>query len=194
MSQVILLIVGAMWAAVLLPPLLRSKIDRPQSSVDVFRRQLHTLQNGVPQRGGYRQPVSYARSGAPLRAMSRPFAPAQPQRRQPATRVAAAPIPGVRTHHNTPSGGIPRSAGPQAMAAYGLSPRELVRRRRQNVFYAVLSANAASLFLAFTTGSTLMIYVFALAFVGLIGYCYMLVQMRQQQVSRQYRRSYYRAA
>ena len=101
---------------------------------------------------------------------------------------------GVRSHHNTPSAGIPRSSGMQSSAGYGISPRELVRRRRQNVFYAVLSANAASLFLAFTTGSTLMIYVFALAFLGLIGYCYMLAQMRQQQVSRQYRRSYYRAA
>ena len=194
MSQVILLIVGAMWAAVLLPPLLRSKIDRPQSSVDVFRRQLHTLQNGAPQRGGYRQPVAYSRGAAPMRAMSRPFAPAQTQRRQPSARVAAPQLTGVRTHHNTPSAGIPRSAGMHSPAGYGISPRELVRRRRQNVFYAVLSANAASLFLAFTTGSTLMIYVFALAFLGLIGYCYMLAQMRQQQVSRQYRRSYYRAA
>lgn len=194
MSQVILLIVGAMWAAVLLPPLLRSKIDRPQSSVDVFRRQLHTLQNGAPQRGGYRQPVSYPRGAAPMRAMSRPFAPAPTQRRQPSIRSAAPQAPGVRSHHNTLSAGIPRSAGMQSAAAYGMSPRELVRRRRQNVFYAVLSANAASLFLAFTTGSTLMIYVFALAFLGLIGYCYMLAQMRQQQVSRQYRRSYYRAA
>ena len=200
MSQVILLIVGAMWAAVLLPPLLRSKIDRPQSSVDVFRRQLHTLQNGAPQRGGYRQPVSYTRGAAPMRAMSRPFAPApSPQRRQPSMNAAAqqmqgVQIQGVRSHHNTPSAGIPRSAGMQNSTGYGISPRELVRRRRQNVFHAVLSANAASLFLAFTTGSTLMIYVFALAFLGLIGYCYMLAQMRQQQVSRQYRHSYYRAA
>ena len=53
MSTVILLIVAAMWAAVLLPPIFRSKIDRPQSSVDVFRRQLNTLQSGVPQRGAY---------------------------------------------------------------------------------------------------------------------------------------------
>jgi len=62
------------------------------------------------------------------------------------------------------------------------------------IFNAILAVNVASLFLAFTTGSTLMIWVFALAFIGFIGYCYMLAQIRQQQMSRRYARPYYRAA
>jgi hypothetical protein len=70
----------------------------------------------------------------------------------------------------------------------------MIRRRRQNIFNAILAVNVASLFLAFTTGSTLMIWVFALAFIGFIGYCYMLAQIRQQQMSRRYARPYYRAA
>jgi len=188
MSQVILLIVAAMWAAVLLPPLLRSKIDRPQSSVDVFRRQLHTLQNGASQCGAYRPVVGYPRSAPSMRAMARPFAPATQQRRA----TSAQPTSG-RSHHNTPAHGVAHQPG-AAQANFGVSPREMVRRRRQNVFYAVLTANVLSLFLAFTTGSTPMIYVFAVAFLGLVSYCYLLVQMRQQQISRHYPRSYYRAA
>ena len=45
MSKLVLLIVGAMWMAVLLPPLLRSRFDPgASSSVSDFRRQLNTLQ------------------------------------------------------------------------------------------------------------------------------------------------------
>jgi len=194
MSQVILLLVGAMWAAVLLPPLFRAKIDRPQSSVDVFRRQLHTLQTGMAPRqmppygarpyGAPQRPMAQygvrSASPAPMRAMARPFAPAQPARRMP-----AAPPAGTRLHHNTPAYGMPRG---------GASAKQMIRRRRQNIFNAILAVNVASLFLAFTTGSTLMIWVFALAFIGFIGYCYMLAQIRQQQMSRRYARPYYRAA
>ena len=191
MSKVILLLVGAMWAAVLLPPLFRTKFDRPQSSVDVFRRQLNTLQYGAypPQRPAPGQrPVA----GYPMRQMARPFAPTQQPRRAPAPQARRTPIvpqPGVRTHHTT-SHGIPRPA----TNLYGVSSRELVRRRRQNIFNAILAINVGSLFLAFTTGSTLMIWVFALAFLAFIGYCYMLAQIRAQQASRRYPRNYYRAA
>ena len=56
---------GAAWAAVLLPPLLRSRVDsRPNSSVTDFRKQLATLQRTVPARGA-----------APMRSMARPLAP-----------------------------------------------------------------------------------------------------------------------
>ena len=72
--------------------------------------------------------------------------------------------------------------------------RELVRRRRQNIFNGLLGLNIGSLFLAFTTGSTLMIWVFAIAFLSFIGYCYVLAQLRAQQMNRRYARPYYRAA
>ena len=52
MGQVVLLIVAAAWAAVLLPPLLRSRLEnRPNSSVLDFRNQLSSLQRAVPTRG-----------------------------------------------------------------------------------------------------------------------------------------------
>ena len=185
MSKVILLLVGAMWAAVLLPPLFRTRFDRPQSSVDVFRRQLSTLQQGSYQprpQPGYRRPVQAA---YPMRQMARPFAPAAPAQR----RAPIVPQPGMRTHHTT-SHGIPRPA----TNLYGIPTRELVRRRRQNIFNSLLGLNIGSLFLAFTTGSTLMIWVFAIAFLSFIGYCYMLAQIRAAQASRRYARPYYRAA
>ena len=53
MGELVLLVVAAAWAAVLIPPLLRSRIEnRPNSSVTDFRRQLNRLQSTVPQRAG----------------------------------------------------------------------------------------------------------------------------------------------
>ncbi len=52
MGKIVLLAVAAAWAAVLIPPLIRSRIEnRPNSSVTDFRRQLSTLQRTVPTRG-----------------------------------------------------------------------------------------------------------------------------------------------
>ena len=64
MGKIVLLAVAAAWAAVLIPPLLRSRVDnRPNSSVTDFRRQLSTLQRAVPTRGM-----------APIRSIGRPLA------------------------------------------------------------------------------------------------------------------------
>ncbi len=70
MERIVLLAVAAAWAAVLLPPLLRSRLEnRPGSSVTDFRRQLSTLQRTVP-----------TRSITPMRSMARPLAPSPMQR------------------------------------------------------------------------------------------------------------------
>ena len=64
MGQVVLLVVAAAWAAVLLPPLLRSRLEnRPNSSVLDFRNQLSSLQRAVPGRGVSR-PFDGAFAGA----------------------------------------------------------------------------------------------------------------------------------
>ena len=86
MGQVILLVVAAAWAAVLIPPLLRSRIEnRPNSSVTDFRNQLSSLQKAMPSRA------------VTMRSMARPLAPS------PLSRPAATGRPvlrsGVRTHN-----------------------------------------------------------------------------------------------
>jgi len=72
-----------------------------------------------------------------------------------------------------------------AEVAY-LTPREAVRRRRVNVLYGLVATNAVTLFLAFTTGSAVIVYAFSAAFLGLAAYCYVLVQIRNQEYLRRY--------
>jgi hypothetical protein len=191
MSQLVLLIIGAMWMAVLLPPLLRSRFDGGAvSSVSDFRRQLNTLQRSqAPGTQG------------PMRAMVRPLAPSpRPMARQSMAPRSAQSRPmqsrprlvasdGVleseprhrRTHHTAE---LPR-AHYAAETAF-MSPREVVRRRRVNVLYGMVAANAVTLFLGLTTGSTAMVYGFTVSFLGLAAYCYVLVQLRNQEYLRRY--------
>ena len=82
MGQLLLLVVAAAWAAVLLPPLLRSRVEnRPNSSVSDFRNQLSRLQRAMPTRG-----VAVRTMGRPLApsTLSRPAASGRPG--QPAER------------------------------------------------------------------------------------------------------------
>lgn len=92
MAQLILLVVAAAWLAVLIPPMLRSRVEnRPNSSVTDFRRQLTKLQNtATPPRGSVRA------MGRPLAQspLSRPVAGGRPGRPQLRSGV---------TRHSTPS-------------------------------------------------------------------------------------------
>jgi hypothetical protein len=200
MAQLVLLVVAAAWAAVLIPPMLRSRVDNhPNSSVTDFRRQLNTLQStSTPPRGS-------------LRGMGRPLA------QSPLHRPAAAGRPGQHLHrqasvhpgasapHHAAAGQRPQQQGPsvsssgQQLRSHGdptggqhrphrqtrmarpSDPRNDVRRRRSNVLFALVVATACSMFLAATTGSTVLIYVFALAFLALCGYVYLLAQLRQRE-------------
>jgi hypothetical protein len=177
----LLLAVGAAWAAVLIPPLVRARIEnRPNSSVSDFRRQLSSLQRTVPTRGM-----------AP-RSMARPLVPAASRHSQ-VHRHVAAPYAGQRAHGLTRPQGYAApagSAGLERRPAYDEhqhhrqahvrrpSQREIVRRRRANVLFMLLVANAVTLFLLATTKGTFFVYAFALAFVSLCGYTYKLVQIR----------------
>ncbi|CAB4562417.1 unannotated protein [freshwater metagenome] len=186
--------------AVLLPPVLRSRFDGGGvSSVSDFRRQLNTLQRT-------QGPV-----GAPhaMRAMSRPLAPAP--RSVPGRALPGRPMPQRAPMQSAPTRGYQR---PRLVASDGMleqeprhrrshhtaelprhhfaaesafmSPREVVRRRRVNVLYGLIAANALTLFLGLTTGSSMMVYAFTVAFLGLGAYCYILVQLRNQEYLRRY--------
>jgi hypothetical protein len=192
MAQLVLLVVAAAWAAVLIPPMLRSRVDnRPNSSVTDFRRQLSTLQSTSSPR---------------MRTIGRPLAPS------PLQRPAAAGRPGHAHHrqaalHATTTLTRPADRAGQATfrthggsepahrqthmdrphhaarATRAAAPRSDVRRRRSNVLFLLVLTTACTLFLAATTSSTVLLYVFALAFLALCGYVYLLAQLRQREAS-----------
>ena len=106
MGELVLLVIAAAWAAVLIPPLLRNRIEnRPNSSVTDFRRQLNKLQSTVP-----------SRAGAPMRGMARPLA------QSPLQRPAAGGRPGQQPAQ------LRRGAGGRTHGARSGAP---VREREQ---------------------------------------------------------------
>lgn len=191
MGELVLLVVAAAWAAVLIPPLLRSRIEnRPNSSVTDFRRQLNKLQNTVP-----------SRASGPMHGMARPLAAS------PLQRPAAAGRPGMesaqlrrnggrrhgrtatmtreprRTHGDHTGGQVRQPSRQPQVARHDVSAAELRRRRRSNVLFMLVLATGSTLFLAGTTKEPAMLYLFALTFLTLCGYTYLLSQARQREVA-----------
>ncbi len=186
MSKIVLLAVLAAWAAVLIPPLLRSRVEnRPNSSVTDFRRQLSTLQRAVP-----------TRTMVPMRAMARPLAPSPLSRpaapgRPGQMHRAAATLSGQRMHIATLESG---SGQHRQAHLHKVSHREMVRRRRANIFFMLVLVTAVTAFLAATTKANSMVYAFAFAFMSLCGYCYKLVQIRSLEVDRDTDTNWFNAA
>jgi hypothetical protein len=176
MGKIVLLAIAAAWAAVIIPPLLRSRVEnRPNSSVSDFRRQLSTLQRAVP-----------TRTMVPIRSMGRPLtqSPARPAGQQ---RMHGASLDRRSTVMERDDAPAPRrQSGHGQMRVQRVSHREVVRRRRANVLFILVAGTAATAFLAATTKSHAMVYAFALAFVSLCGYCYRLVQLRNYELDRRY--------
>lgn len=172
MTPIVLLAVAAAWAAVLIPPMLRSRSDnRPGSSVTDFHRQLSSLQRTAP-----------TRSMSPMRSMARPLAPAPVNRSSTGRRVHQA-----RPQDIAYTGELERrhpGRGHHGPNGRPVSRREMIRRRRANVLFVLVVATGLTLFLAATTQSPVMVYSFALAFVSLCGYCYRLAQLRQYEQDR----------
>ncbi len=194
MGELVLLVVAAAWAAVLIPPLLRSRIEnRPNSSVTDFRRQLNKLQSTVPSRAtGSMRSMARPLAQSPLQrpaAAGRPGMQSAQLRRNGGTRSHGAtmtpvrePAPRRRTHGD-PTGGQPRPQQHRQsqVMRHGVSSNEQIRRRRSNVLFMLVLAAGATLFLAATTQEPAMLYLFALAFLALCGYAYLLSQARQRE-------------
>ena len=184
MQPIVLLAVAAVWAAVIIPPLLRSRVEnRPNSSVTDFRRQLSTLQRAVP-----------TRTMVPMRSMARPLAQAPQQRHlahgQPG-QVRRSPVMSSASLSGVPQrshGGsiVDNTASHRQMHLHKVSQREVLRRRRANVLFILVVTVGITGFLAATTHANVMVYAFALSFVSLCGYCYKLVQLRNYEMDRSY--------
>ncbi len=203
MGELVLLVVAAAWAAVLIPPLLRSRIEnRPNSSVTDFRRQLNRLQSTVPNRaagsmrGGMARPLAQSPLHRPAAAGRPGMGSAQLRRSGSRTHggrgsTATAPreaAPRRRTHGD-PTGGTSRPQQPSRpqqhrqthVARQDTLTNDQTRRRRSNVLFMLVLASGSTLFLAATTKETAMLYLFAAAFLGLCGYMYLLAQARQRE-------------
>jgi len=190
MSKLILIIVGAAWLAVLLPPMVRAKLHgSPSSSVSNFRRQLNSLESS----GGRSQQGQ-------LRNMARPLAPSQqygnaaartsrqqPSRQQPSRQQYGA-ISNLTGALIRPEG-VRHHRAPQM-----LNPKAMVRQRRQNLVVGMAVVVGVSLFLAFTTGSSAFVYLFTVSLLALCGYCYVLVQLRIKRENERYLRQFRRVA
>jgi hypothetical protein len=189
MAQLVLLVVAAAWAAVLIPPMLRSRVEnRPNSSVTDFRRQLSTLQStSTPRLRTIGRPLA----PSPLQRPAAAGRPGHPHHRQAALHSAtatrsrpAAPRQSDRGQASFRShGGEPAHRQTHMDRHRATDPRADVRRRRSNVLFLLVITTACSLFLAATTSSTVLLYVFALSFLALSGYVYLLAQLRQREAS-----------
>ena len=180
MSKLILIIVGAAWLAVLLPPMVRAKLHgSPSNSVSNFRRQLNSLESS----GGRSQQGQ-------LRNMARPLSPSQ-QYRSAAQRTSR-PQQGALSNI---TGALIRPEGVRHHRAPAmLTPQAMVRQRRQNLVVGMAVVTGISLFLAFTTGSSAFIYLFTVSLLALCGYCYVLVQLRIKRENERYLRQFRRVA
>jgi len=194
MPQLVLLVVAAAWVAVLIPPMLRSRVDnRPNSSVTDFRRQLSTLQSSSnPRMGTIGRPLA----PSPLQRPAAAGRPGHPHHRQAALHGSTATRQRTagarqseragqatfRTHGGEPAHRQTHMERPN-QPAHSPGPRSDVRRRRSNVLFLLIISTACTLFLAATTSSTALLYAFALSFLALCGYVYLLAQLRQRESS-----------
>ena len=180
MQPVVLLAVAAVWAAVIIPPLLRSRSEnRPNSSVTDFRRQLSTLQRAVP-----------TRTMVPMRGMARPLTQAPQAQRSHGhpgqVRRPAAPAQRGQMHQATLQRDVAEGHHHRQMHLHRVSQREIVRRRRANVLFLLVVTVGVTGFLAATTHASAMVWGFGLSFVALCGYCYKLAQIRALELDRQH--------
>jgi hypothetical protein len=193
MGQLLLLVVAAAWAAVLLPPLLRSRVEnRPNSSVSDFRNQLSRLQRAMPTRG-----VAVRTMGRPLApsTLSRPAATGRPgQPTSARSRGAVSSRLPSQSNNGRPSRADARmheatlrqrshgdASASRGIARPGTDVNGEVKRRRANVLFVLVLTTICAGFLAATTDSKAMVYVFALAMLALGGYVYLLVTMNQRE-------------
>jgi len=180
MSNLILLLVAAAWAAVLVPPLVRSRVrNSPTSSVSNFRRQLSSLQRDVrPIQRGAHDPLS------PLRDAARPFAPAARAVGRPLRQVGSATSSMVR----------PRGTRQHARFEGEYFEREMQRRRRINWLFGLAGSAGLSLLFAVTMREMFFLWTFTISALALGAYCYLLVQWRVRRDHERYRRQFRRVA
>lgn len=169
MTTLVVLILAMLWIAVLAPPLLRSRADgRPSASVSSFRRQLSSLQRTAPLSGvRINQPRSAVRVGHgayQLQSHGRALAGQAFARSQ-------------------------SSAQRQAAAR-----RAAQRRRRQNVLAALVGLALFTAALGFGLQVRAAMFAHLVIDLALLGYIYLLVQIRRAEDEKAMRNLWSQAA
>jgi uncharacterized membrane protein len=195
MRSVLVLVIGAAWVAVLLPPMLRSRIDgRPGSTVDSFQRRLHTLQRAVPSHQVPRMARPLAGAQRPLQPRS-PYAPQGLQRAgRPSTPAYGYDMRGAELQRRP---GLERRTSPQRkreqqqqqrhqLARRPAAHRANARQRRQNVLFLLVLGTGLTAVLALSTKAMEMKVLLAVCVCSLIGYVYLLAQIKQNEARRSY--------
>jgi hypothetical protein len=154
----VLLILAVIWAAVLIPPVLRSRAEgRPADSITAFHRQLAVLRRAAP-RGGGRQ-GEWGNDGS--------VGPGRVPRLAPVTVLPVA-------------NGRMATAG----ASRAAMARRNARRRRKDILTALLVAAGTTLVLGAVPGLRFLWVVHVAADVLLFGYVALLVRQRNALAER----------
>ena len=174
MQKLVLLVVGAVWLAVLVPPLLRSRGEsRPNSSVDHFRRHLSILQKTAPSRMHSMQ------------SMARPLAGSRPQSGDPYAKAAlrrAPADPRLRRTNYDATRSVERDHTAHLQRRTEARPhnrRELMRQRREQTVRILLFLSVTTAVLALLAKSPMLVYAWAFCTLSLFGYCALLLRIRR---------------
>ena len=157
----LLLILAALWAALLLPPYLRGRSEhRPADSIGDFRNQLRVLERSGPT------------SVAPANTLR---GPTPPQYMPPVNRRGslAAEVGAARRYVAA------RSMSPEAVR------RRATRRRRRDVFLSLVAMTGLSGLIGFVPGLSALWYVSLLGGFALTAYTLLLLRMRTVAAERE---------
>ncbi|HEX3394256.1 MAG TPA: hypothetical protein VHS52_06985 [Acidimicrobiales bacterium] len=156
-----LVVLALIWAAVLVPPVIRARSEgRPADSISAFRRQLTVLRRTRPQS---------TRGLVPDRPRAHAYVPG-----------SAAPVTSLAARRSmTTPGSRPRPVGSRALVAAGLpTSRARTLRRRRDVFVVLLATAAATLVMSLVPALRVLLYVHLATDVLLGAYVALLIRQR----------------
>jgi hypothetical protein len=161
----VLVVLAAVWAAVLIPPALRRRSEgRPSDSITHFRRQLAILRRTGPRSSRIGANDHWSRSYAP-------YAP-------PPQLASVSHLNAARARRNG------TAMGPPSSRSYASAARSRTLRRRRDVFTVLLAAAAGTLVLGLLPPLRFLWMVHLVIDVLLIAYVALLIQQRNAAAAR----------
>ena len=156
-TLLVLVILGLIWAAVLVPPYLQNRREhRPGDSIASFRHQLSVLERATPEGRARSLRFDHGRDWAP-----------EPQ--------AYAPAPAARR--------AGPAVAPRPSASLAVRPSS-ARKRRKDVFLTLLGAVAVTFLLAIAMGG--MVWALHVAVdLAFVGYVALLIKIQQETAEKE---------